>query len=115
MKEWLTIAMFVGGFGVVAYFSYLAMGGPTNLGCSENRSYEAMKAKVSEGLVSPTSAVFPEWETVAKKSETDCSFDVDGYLDSQNAMGVMIRSKYIGKTFKTHDGYAAVATIMPRK
>ena len=111
MREWVTVAIFIGGFAAVGSGAYFALGGPVNLGCSGNKSYKAIQVKVSESLVSPTSALFPDWDKVSQKAEQGCSFNVSGYLDSQNSLGVMIRTKYTGKTFKTQDGYAATVAI----
>ena len=75
--------------------------------CNQDELYDAIKEKVSAELLSPASAVFPDVEKVVRMSNSSgehCMLMVDGYVDSQNGFGAMLRTHYGSTTTKDGKG-----------
>jgi hypothetical protein len=74
-------------------------------------AYKFAMESVESRLISPSSAVFPKMSasrvTVYQKNFTPnaerCSFVINGFVDSQNAFGAMVRSNFRVETDYDHD------------
>lgn len=89
---------------MAATFAVVALSGCRFDGCSEADAYEAIKAEVAPNLTSPGSARFqPASEALSGGGET-CSFIYQGYVDSQNQFGALLRSNWVGTVAKNHAG-----------
>lgn len=63
-------------------------------GMTVGRAYGFLQRGVSLVLKSPSSAVFPSFTSIPFSRVGDCSFRFQGYVDSQNGFGAMIRSDF---------------------
>ena len=87
----------------VALISTLALAGCK---CNKGDLYDAFTKEAASQLRSPASASFPPADdviTVFGKSTDTCGIIVDGYVDSQNGFGALIRSTVKG-TARLIDG-----------
>ena len=66
-----------------------------------SKYYFIAKEIVKQCLVSPSSADFPFFDTEVAMEKQDNLVAVQGYVDSQNAMGVEIRSDYVVQFYVT--------------
>jgi hypothetical protein len=81
-------------FLLACAFLALAGCGPQGLTCSESFAYSAAKSIVSKQLVSPGSAVFASPRDAKVKKIGKCKYRVEGFVDSQNAFGALLRKNY---------------------
>jgi len=84
VREWVNIAAYVAVFGVASCAVYFAFGGRIGSGCDEKIAFAEVRKAVSYNLVSPASAVFPEWSEISEEVSDACIFRISGYVDSQN-------------------------------
>jgi hypothetical protein len=82
--------------------------------CSKSRLYSAFQDQASLQLKSPSTAVFGPMKDAVKlfnKRGESCSIVVEGYIDSQNGFGAIVRSGVSGTSSKAGDEYVVFATV----
>ena len=69
------------------------------IGCTDDKvqgkydAYVMMKKFVDDKLTSPSSAIYESISTIGIRQEGN-TWAFDGYVDSQNTFGVMVRKKF---------------------
>jgi len=73
--------------------------------CSDSSAQYYSEVFVKDGLSSPATAKFPDSWTIKKDGiNGKCSFVVQGYVDSQNVYGALIRKEFVGNVNRNPDG-----------
>lgn len=90
--------------GIMMLFALAILAGCKS-DCDEDALYAFIQKDVKAQLKSPGSAVFPPIEEItAVKHELICNVVFNGYVDSQNSFGALIRSYYAGEALIASDG-----------
>ncbi len=101
MKDWLPlIAVFALTGGAISYF--VTDGFAFNR-CNEGAAYDAIQAQMAQYLKAPSTAIYQPWGQVSERSGSLCSFNVSGYVESQNSFGAMGKSTFSTKVFLSAD------------
>lgn len=76
--------------------------------CSQSRLYSAFRNEAADRLKSPSTAVFQPMKdavSIFNNSSESCAIIVDGYVDSQNGFGAIVRSNVSGISRKDGDSF----------
>lgn len=74
-------------------------------GCSDRDVWRAAQQAVVAELVSPATAVFPNFSEVDLGHDLDiCIRTVESYVDSQNGFGALVRSEFIVRVVRSENG-----------
>ena len=102
MQKRTVQVLIAGGFAVALYGVYVVA--EPNI-CWKGKLYEAVKEEARAQIISPSSAIFPDFEDVAERhSLGGCYFHIDGDFEAQNSFGAMIRTRMSGSVMRTSDG-----------
>jgi hypothetical protein len=91
-------------------------GGLAGCGCDQDDLYEAFQAEAVKMLKSPGSAVFQPAEdaiVLFNDSSESCAIIIEGWVDSQNGFGALVRSPVSGTAKKVNGELSAIALIVP--
>jgi hypothetical protein len=91
-------------------------GGLAGCGCDQDDLYAAFQAEAVKMLKSPGSAVFQRADQAIRlfnDNSESCAIIVDGWVDSQNGFGALVRSPVSGTAKKVDGELSAIAVIVP--
>lgn len=66
-------------------------------GYSKSLAHQMLQTWVKKKLISPATATFPWRNQISIKVTKPCDFAINGYVDSHNQYGAMVRTFYKGK------------------
>ena len=89
---YLSVAIALSAIIVIAYSSPRTA---VNFVDSETAYYYGMMPIVKNGLKAPSTAVFLPYKNIVKNKIDNYTWEFNGYVDSHNSFGAMLRTKFI--------------------